>query len=182
MGLFDKLKKTVAQTLESAENLDKGDAAEKVMSAGKDLFSKLGGMASAAAQNERSAPEAAPAPKPAADAYRATPAARKKAADLFPKFDDVITRRFADCEVRRNLPACELDPACHPACTPVQFLFYKNGAPSLAVVLVQQNTYRGMNVIGTKQICERLGIRYLRFFAEYDNEEEYVVERIRSAL
>lgn len=57
----------------------------------------------------------------------------------------------------------------------------KNGK-FLAVVLVRQNTYRGLNVQGTQKICEQLKIPYLRFFEEYPNKEEYVVSRIRKYL
>lgn len=103
-------------------------------------------------------------------------------ADIKPYFDSVIRQNFSDCEYRIDVPARELAPGCHPACTPIQYLFYKNGKPSLAVVLVQSNTYRGMNVKGTQSICELLGITYIRFFANCPNKTDYVVDRIRSYL
>ena len=103
-------------------------------------------------------------------------------ADRFADFDDIISRNFADYEVRRNMPASELMADCHPACTPVQFMFFRDGAPVLAVVLVRTNNYRGMNVLGTKRICDAKGIRYIRFYHEYENTEEYVVNRIRENL
>ena len=47
----------------------------------------------------------------------------------------------------------------------------------LAVVLVRANTYRGKNVMGTKELCEQKGIGYLRFFVEMPNEPAYIIER-----
>ncbi len=102
--------------------------------------------------------------------------------DQTAKFDDIIARHFADCTVRKNVPAAELKPDCHPACTPVQYMFYRDGRPVLAIVLVSRRTYNGMNVKGTKMICENLGINYERFYNDMENEESYVVNRIRENL
>ena len=102
--------------------------------------------------------------------------------DQFGKFDSVISANFADYEVRKNVPASELDANCHPACTPVQFLFCKDSAPVLAVVLVKTNNYRGRNVLGTKSICDSKGIKYIRFYQEYENAEDYIIKRIRENL
>ncbi len=104
------------------------------------------------------------------------------ARDQFNHFDAIIKANFADYEVRSNVSASELDSSAHPKCKPVSFMFYRDGAPVLAVVLVRANTHRGMNVIGTKQIVEAKGIKYLRFYEEYDNEESYVVNRIKQNL
>lgn len=103
-------------------------------------------------------------------------------ADMKSHFDGILSRNFADCEYRADVPASELLSEAHPACTPIQYMFYNDGKPCLAVVLVKRNTYNGMNVKGTKNICEILSIPYIRFFAEYPNEEAYVVERIKKYL
>lgn len=107
---------------------------------------------------------------------------QRSRSELLADFKDIIARNFSEYEVLYNYEARNLDIACHPACTPIEFLFKKNGKYVLAVVIVRQNTYRGMNVIGTRTICENLGIPYLRFFEEYPNKEEYVVPRIRKNL
>ena len=101
---------------------------------------------------------------------------------LISDFQNMIAENFPEYEVLYNYKASGLDPSCHPACTPIEFLFKKDGQYVLAVVIVRQNTYRGMNVIGTRKICESLNIPYLRFFEEYPNEESYVVPRIREHL
>ncbi len=173
MGFLDSLKKGIESVAKEVD-LHKDDLTkelEKFANQAKNTVNNVSG------NNNASVPQQDAEPK-----YQAVPVMKREVDDQFSKFDDIIARNFADCEVRRNLPARELDPACHPACTPVQFMFYKNGAPSLAVVLVKENTYRGMNVIGTKNICDRLNIRYIRFYHEYENAEEYVVNRIKDNL
>lgn len=103
-------------------------------------------------------------------------------AQLFEDMKLMIEHNFPEYQVLYKMNINRLDPECHPACTPVEFMFTKNGEYVLAVVIVRQNTYRGMNVIGTKKICEGLGITYIRFFEEYPNEESYVIPRIRENL
>ncbi len=102
--------------------------------------------------------------------------------ELIAELKDMIERNFPEYDVIYDYPAFDLNPYCHPASTPVQFMFQKAGKNVLAVVVVKQNTYRGMNVKATQNFCEELGIPYIRFFEEYPNKEEYVVPRIKSYL
>lgn len=155
MGLFDVLKRAK-------------DIAEKVSNIVEENAEKV---------QQKPADVSEPAPSCEAPVSAPQPTVNMKA-----HFDDIIGRNFADCEYRTDVPAAELLPSAHPACTPVQYMFYKNGAPRLAVVLVKRNTYNGMNVKGTKNICAALNIPYIRFFAEYPNEEQYVVNRIKENL
>lgn len=182
MGLFDSLKKSL-QDLSNEVEKHKDDIQK-----GLDLLSNQG------SQNDRSnksdsyglsGQDNAPAPDHSScfDDNSVYPGPVTTAlVDRFNDFDGIIARNFPDHEVRRNVPASELQPGCHPACTPVQFLFYSGGKPVLAVVLVRTNNYGGMNVKATKKICEDLGIKYIRFYHEYENAESYVVERIKKYL
>lgn len=106
----------------------------------------------------------------------------KSRSEWMAHFSDILKRRFKDFEIDEDVPARAFDKSCHPACTPVQFVLLKAGRPVLCVVLVRVNTYRGMNVKGTKSIIERRGLPYVRFFEEMENKEEYVVERINKFL
>ncbi len=167
MGLFDSLKKNLGNISKEAEKYK--DEIQK----GIEKF--------AAEQNLRQSQPAQQA-EPVKEADYPAPVRAEEAVDQFPKFDDIITRNFSDWEVKRNLPASALMSDCHPACTPVQFMFYKDSEPVLAVVLVKTNNYKGMNVLGTKRICDAKNIPYLRFYHEFDNNESYVVDRIRKHL
>lgn len=162
MGLFDSLKKDVLKNIKNSVPEDFLNLAKQ-------------------AAPQKAQPQSAPQTQTSAPAYP-EPVRQQAVPDQFPKFDAIITAHFSEYEVRRNLPARELLPECHPACTPVQFMFYKDGKPVLAVVLVKTNNYRGMNVLGTKKICDAMNIPYLRFYHEYENAEDYVVQRIREHL
>ncbi|MCR5207072.1 MAG: hypothetical protein K6C14_01165 [Eubacterium sp.] len=167
MGLFDSLKKSVGALADEIDK-HKDDIAKEI--------EKVAGSVSATAVKKDSAN--VPADKPTyTPSYEMKPAT-----DQFYHFEEIIDAEFADYEVKKRVSAAELDPSCHPKCAPIQFLFIKNGTPVLAVALVRTNNYRGMNVVATKKIVEDRGIKYLRFFEEYANEKEYVVNRIKNNL
>lgn len=176
MGLFDSLKKGI-------------DAVAKEVEAHKDDIEKFAndvkaqvGVQGNAAPSQQSY-QAAPQPAQSVEEEENSPYPQMGVArDQFNHFEAIIKANFADYEVRSNVSASELDASAHPKCKPVSFMFYRDGAPVLAVVLVRANTHRGMNVIGTKKIIEEKGIKYLRFYEEYDNEENYVVNRIKQNL
>lgn len=179
MGLFDSLKKSL-QDLSNEVEKHKDDIQK-----GLDMLSNQGSQSARSNDSASSAQYASRTPDQSscADDNSVYPGPVTTAhVDRFNDFDDIIVRNFPDHEVRRNVPASELKPGCHPACTPVQFMFYSGGEPVLAVVLVRTNNYGGMNVKATKKICEDLGIKYIRFYHEYENAESYVVERIKNNL
>ncbi len=174
MGLFDSLKKNLGDIQKTIET-NKDDLLKEI--------EKLG----VKPEQTQSAPQAQPQQndysQPFYEEESVYPhAVNDGSVDQFAKFEGIIERNFADCEVKKNVPASELKADCHPACTPVQFMFYKNGAPALAVVLVKTNNYRGRNVKGTQDICKANGINYIRFYQEYENAEDYVVNRIKENL
>lgn len=102
--------------------------------------------------------------------------------ELRQRFSMLYRQNFPQYTILEDVPARQLWEGCHPACTPVQFLFCRGEQPVLAVVLVRANTYRGKNVMGTKELCEQKGIGYLRFFVEMPNEPAYIIERTRQHL
>lgn len=115
-------------------------------------------------------------------------ASEMSADELKARIAKVFAEKLTDTDVETNVSAgrlceiCGLDADVHPACTPVDFIVKKNGTPCLAIVVVRPNTYRGMNVIGTKDICEKAGVPYMRFFTNMTNDEQYVEERIKNAI
>ena len=101
---------------------------------------------------------------------------------LLADFKKLLLANFKDCKIYCQVPAAALEPSAHPASVPVSFLFQKDGAHRLAVFLVRGNNYRGRHVVATKEICEERGIRWIQFFEEYANDDDYVVARIRHYL
>lgn len=116
------------------------------------------------------------------DRYKQKPATQETYDATFDQFRNLFAIHFPEYKVEYNVPASRFDRFAHPACTPIQFLFSRNDRPVLAVVLVFTRNYRGTNVAATQQICANLGIDYIRFFVEYRNEDDYVVNRVREHL
>ncbi len=102
--------------------------------------------------------------------------------ELLDDFRRLLKANFSNYDIYYQVPASELDSSAHPACVPVTFVFEKNGRYPLAVFVVRKNNYKGMNVVATQKICENMGMKCIRFYEEYANEDDYVVGRIRNAL
>jgi len=103
-------------------------------------------------------------------------------------FEKIFTTEFPGRDFEKDVSAEELvnltglSSQPHPACAPVDFLFLKDGKPVVAVVLVRANTYRGMNVKGTHDICLDAGLEYVRFFIDMQNTGDYVANRMKAYL
>lgn len=184
MALFDFLKKAkdVAEEIAKAA----GEAGKDIASAAKEAGLEF------SSDPKPSAPQSAPAQTASAQTAPAQTGGGEdewamyadtdlSPAEMTAHFDSVIAANFAG-QYEKDFSASRLDPTAHPACKSVSYMFMKDGAPALAVVLVSRKNYRGMNVVGTKEIVEKKRIPYMRFYVEMQNREEYVVSRIRAAL
>lgn len=76
----------------------------------------------------------------------------------------LIQANFDTSQVRCMVPATTISAVSVPGALPVHFLFYKNGRPSVAVVVVTSMGFKTPRVLATKEACERQGIAYLRYF------------------
>ena len=98
-------------------------------------------------------------------------------------FDNIVNAvTFPEYEIQKNVHPSTLDANAHPSCYYVTYMFCKNGAPVLAVLLMNTNQYRSMCANGTYEVLDNNGIRYIRFFKGMKNERDYVVNRIRENL
>jgi hypothetical protein len=64
---------------------------------------------------------------------------------------------------------------------PINFLLSK-GDTKVAVLLMDGHKTKRYSVLETEALCKENGVSVLRFFFEYGNEEEYVIDRIRKSL
>lgn len=185
MGLFDKLKNSVSNVKKEDVMKAMGKAADFVTDSVREL-ERVAEDAVESARNAQRTSQRTAYQEPQNDTMNADTwrdySLQRSRGELLADMKDMIARNIPDCEVVYDVPASQLDPWCHPACTPIQFMFKKNGAYVLAVAIVRNNTYRGMNVRGTQMICEKMRIPYIRFFEEMPNLEEYVIPRIKSYL
>lgn len=81
------------------------------------------------------------------------------------KVAELIAENFPNDKIDYMVEAKTLSPDAAPDALPVHFLFYKDGQPKAAVVLVSTNGIKSPRVIKTKMLCDRLGINYIRIYA-----------------
>ena len=89
---------------------------------------------------------------------------------------------FPGYTIERSVKLDTFDPEAHPKCFPITFLFKKNGAPSLAVFIMNESQRHTMPVFGSSVILDDSKIRYIRFYKGWKNERSYVLNRVRENL
>ena len=94
----------------------------------------------------------------------------------------ITAENFLGYAIERNVHPKFFDASAHPSCYPISYLFKKDDAPVLAVLVMNSNQYRAMTARGTYQVLDDNGIKYIRFFKGMKNEESYVLGRIRENL
>ena len=108
-------------------------------------------------------------PDPEANAYNYPGTAQEYFSHLLPE-------AFGEYEVVPNVP--------HPFLkTPIDYLFYRDGRPVLAVFLVHSNDskarYQAQKAVA---ILGKVGIACTHFFENYRTDMSYVIDRIRAAM
>lgn len=92
-------------------------------------------------------------------------------------FARLLSSCFKDCSVKRNICVTDEKPA-----VPVTFMLYKKNKPVLAIILCSSRVYDHRKILNTMRACEKHHIKVQRYFAEFENDREYVIQRIRKAL
>ena len=64
---------------------------------------------------------------------------------------------------------------------PVNFLL-RQGNKAVAVLLLERSKVMRYSVQETEALCQENGVTVRRFYFEYPNEEEYVIERLKQSL
>lgn len=101
-----------------------------------------------------------------ADAEQAQPTPNMQAiAFAVYKIAEVIDCHFYTPAINYMVSPQYIDPYAHPNALPIHFLFHKEGKPAVAVVVSTPNGMKTPNVVATRLICERNGIKYIRMYA-----------------
>ena len=141
-------------------------------------------------------PQAAPAPAPAPVKYAANEIFDfrhiKDLNNVTPldtcsepenaEFMKILKTNFADCEVRKAVPASDLFPNAPAYAMPVNF-FVTKGETKLALVLLDKGGHaKRYSYLETRELCYENGVECMTFFLHLPNEEDYVFERLNSVL
>ena len=96
-------------------------------------------------------------------------------------FFSYLAQGLPDCTVQSKVAASTLFPTAMPYAMPINFLVSK-GDKKVAVLLVERARFKRYSLLEIKELCKENGVPVLSFYFECDNEESYVVDRIRKAL
>lgn len=89
-------------------------------------------------------------------------------------FREYLNNSDLGCEIREGV-RFENAPA---HAMPINFLLIK-GDKKVAVLLMGMRKTKRYSIMETMALCEENGVMACRFYFEYDNEKEYVIERIK---
>jgi hypothetical protein len=109
--------------------------------------------------------------------YLTAPAALSGSLEEEGYFMQIITSNFKNLTVKRNV---RITP--QGSSGPASFVLFKNKKPVLAIILCSSRVYNMPKIENTMEACKKQGIPVQRYFTEFENDKEYVVNRIKSAL
>ena len=89
-------------------------------------------------------------------------------------FYDYLTNSNLGCEIEEGV----MFPNAPAHAMPINFLLTKDDK-KVAVLLMEKSKIKRYSVLETMALCEENGVTVCRFYFEYDNEEEYVINRIK---
>ena len=96
-------------------------------------------------------------------------------------FKQLLEKYFTDCAIEAAVPASKLFPNAPAYAMPVNFLITK-GDKRLALILLRRGHAKRYSYLETSALCDENGIVCMPFFLHLPNEEDYVVERLKSVL
>lgn len=93
----------------------------------------------------------------------------------------LINTHFVIRNVRCMVKVADLDPSYYyrQDAFPIHFLLYNDGTPKVAVVVVTEEEYDSPRILETNDICERVGVTFLRVYANWftaDSDDNSAVE------
>jgi hypothetical protein len=65
---------------------------------------------------------------------------------------------------------------------PVTFMLLQGGIPRLAIIVCGSNEYRTRRIQATVDACRQLRIPVQRYYREFRNDSNYVIQRVQSGL
>lgn len=94
--------------------------------------------------------------------------------------DEYFARIFAGCFP--ELRVFRDERLAGPDDIPVTFLLYRDGAPKLAVILCDSQEYDRRRITNTMDACKERNIPVQRYFRNFRNNAQYVIDRVSKAL
>lgn len=96
-------------------------------------------------------------------------------------FYSYLNQNLTDCKVIAKVAAGSVFPGAPEYAMPINFLITK-GDKQVAILLVHKEKTKRYSLLETKELCKENGVTSLCFYFEYENTEDYVVERVSKLL
>lgn len=97
-------------------------------------------------------------------------------------FEDLILKNIPGTQVKTYVPLKELGIASPGFSDSVNVLVYRNGVPSIAIVIVEKVCYDEASVLDVMDACEDAGLPCIRFIYDFANNPDYVIGRIKAIM
>ena len=95
--------------------------------------------------------------------------------------NNVFANYIKDCDLGCEVEVGVMFPSAPDHAMPINFLLRK-GDKEVAILLLHRSKTKRYSVLETEALCDENGVKVMRFYFERENEAEYVIERIRTAL
>lgn len=99
-------------------------------------------------------------------------------------FTGICKAAFPGFAVEENVSVKTLfgDTAESRGCRPISILLRRNGVPMLAIILCPADEGNLPDIVNTMTLCQINQLPCHRYFTDWRNRSEFVVERIREVL
>lgn len=98
--------------------------------------------------------------------------------ELRKRLEQIFAEEWADYEVRKNVPASELN--AQSGARAYSYGLYWCGQPkAMIMVLTGRNEYRKQDVCMAYNACKMNGIPYMNFMSHLPNMPEYISQRLK---
>ncbi len=98
------------------------------------------------------------------------------------EFFAFVDKHFENYEMKKNAPVELINHDYEgEEVRPYDRIIYTDGLP-VVVMYTPHNRDHNRAFINAKEACSKAGIRFINFYAHFDNEEGYVADRISAAI
>lgn len=94
-------------------------------------------------------------------------------------FRNIIKTNFNGYTIEENVPVKRIREGASEAFKPISYLLSRDGKPVAAIAIIP--AFRNASAKAA-EICKENNIAYITFYCQYENTENYVVNRINDAL
>ena len=98
------------------------------------------------------------------------------------KFDRILAAEFSNLEIRKDASPESIGISAPQPCRPYSYALLRNGRAVAAIMLTPHNRDKNSAFLNAKKSAQNSNIQFLNFYMHFENENSYVINRIKSAI